>query len=100
MADVFSVIISVLGCSALLAWGMWLLYKRFERAERDPKYVRRLLMRQVIMYGCSAVIGTVLVATGKLPKESLIGLPIVALLCWINVRAAARIKATPNEDAS
>jgi len=86
MADVFLVISSVLGCSALLAWGMWRLYKTLERAERDPKYVRRLFMRSGIVYGCSAVIGTVLVATGNLPKASLIGLPIVALFCWTNIR--------------
>jgi len=62
MADMFLIIISVLGCSALLAWGMWLLYKTFERAERDPKYLRRLFVRQGIIYGGTAVVGTILVA--------------------------------------
>ena len=95
VGTIAAVIIGVLGFSAVLAWGMWRTFRRVERAERDPRYLRRLLMRGGLLYACAAVIGTVLVVTGSEPKESLIGLPIAALLMWMFFRAAIRVKAPP-----
>jgi hypothetical protein len=93
-------IFGVLGLSALLAWGMWRMSRNVERAERDPRYLRRVLLRGGLVYACGAVIGTVLVLTGKEPKEALIGLPIAALLCWTYIRAAIRLKVPPTNGTS
>jgi membrane protein implicated in regulation of membrane protease activity len=93
-------IFSVLGLSALLAWGMWRTSRKVERAERDLRYLRRILLRGGLVYACGAVIATVLVLTGHQPKESLLGLPIAALLCWTYFRAAIRVKVPPTNGTS
>lgn len=87
-----TVIVGVLGFSAFLAWMLWRMSRRVERAERDPRYLRRVLIRGGLLYACGAVFGIILVATGNEPKETLIALPVVALLTWTLFRAALRVK--------
>ncbi len=89
---VVTVVVGVLAFTALLVWMMWRLYRSMERAERDPRYHRRVLMRGAMLYGGSAVFGIVLVATGREPIQSLVGLPVVALLVWSYMKAALRVK--------
>jgi len=47
------------------------------------------------VYAGAAVLGIAFVSIGELPKESLVGLPIVMLLSWSLFRAAAKVKAAP-----
>ena len=89
---VVTVVVGVLAFTALLVWMMWRLYRSVERMERDQRYIRRVLLRGAIFYGASAMLGVVLVATGKEPILSLAGLPVVALLVWFNVKTAVKVK--------
>lgn len=90
-----AIVLGVLGFSALFAWAMWRGAREVERFEGEPKYLRRRLLRGGLLYTCAAVIGTVLVGTGIAPKESLLGLPVVALSSWILFRTASRVKVPP-----
>jgi hypothetical protein len=94
-AFIAAVIIAVLAFTAALALGMWRMFRRVERAERDPKYLRRQLRRVGWFYVLAALSGIALVVSGNEPKEALIGLPIVALFIWTFFRAASRVKIPP-----
>jgi hypothetical protein len=86
------VIVGVLATTALLAWMMWRVCKSVERAERDPKYLRRHLFWFGMIYVFAAVFGVEEVVRGKEPIQSLIGLPIGLTLAWLWLRTASRIK--------
>ena len=89
-------ILAVFALSALLGWGAWRMYKSAERAERDPKYLRRRLIRLGVLYlGCS-IWAVLEVANGARPLKSLVGLPIGLLLGWFYLRAATRVD-TPSK---
>jgi hypothetical protein len=90
-----TVIVGVLASSAFLAWMAWRVSRSAERAERDPKYLRRRLMRWGMLYFATVVIIIVEVATGDKPKAMLLGLPITALIAWWFLRAAVRVKVPP-----
>jgi uncharacterized membrane protein len=90
-----AVILGVLAFSAFLGWGAWRVFKSAERAERDPRYLRRRLVLLGLLYVGSAVYGIEQVVTGREPLQSLIGLPIGALLAWFYLRAAFRVKIPP-----
>jgi uncharacterized membrane protein YvlD (DUF360 family) len=89
-----TVIIGVLA-SSLFVWMIWRFCRSIERAEGDPKYRRRLLIRFGTMYVAAAVIGIVLVAIGQEPIQSLAGLPVVALLAWSFFRRTAKVNVPP-----
>jgi hypothetical protein len=92
---IVAVIVSVLAFSAFLGWGAWRVCKSAERAVRDPRYLRRNLLWLGLLYIGSAVFGIAEVVTGKEPLQSLIGLPIGALLAWFYIRTALRVKVPP-----
>ena len=87
-----TIIVGVLMCSAFLAWGTWRFSKSAERAERDPRFRRRVLLRGGLLYAVCAVYSIAQVAIGDLPIQSLIGLPIGAALAWFYIRSALRVK--------
>ena len=67
-------------------------YRSAVRAERDPRYLRRRLLRRGMIYVACAVLAIVLVATGKEAKELLFGLPIGVAFAWYYLRSALRVK--------
>src|ERR1700687_1713572 len=90
-----TIITGVLALSAFLGWGAWRGCKSAERAERDPRYLRRNLLWLGLIYVGGAVYGIVEVVTGREPIKSLIGLPVGALLAWFCLRTAIRVKVPP-----
>jgi len=90
-----TMIVGVLAFSTFLGWGVWRVFQRANRAENDPRYLRRLLMRAGLLYVCGVVLTVEQVATGKEPKTALLGLPIAALLVWTYFRAAIKVKVPP-----
>lgn len=89
------VIAAVTISSVFLAVGMWRAWKESERAEADSRYRQRILLRLGLLYVGCAVFGIAEVLTGRAPKESLFGLPVAAVLAWVYLRAAVRVKAPP-----
>ena len=89
------VILAVTVTTAVMAIGMWRMSKDTERAEKNARYRRKVLLRMALLYVFSAVFGTVEVARGKEPMGSLVGLPIVAFLAWMCWRLAAGVKVPP-----
>jgi hypothetical protein len=90
-----TVIVAVLSFSAFLAYMMWRVCRSAEGAERDPKFLRRRLIRWGMLYVFTLVIGIVEVATGKEPAVLLLGLPITALIAWSFFRKAMKIRIPP-----
>jgi len=93
-------IVSVLAFAAFLAWMMLRTVRRAERTERDPKYLRRRLIRWGMLYVVCAVVLLVEVATGSQPKAMLLGLPIPALIAWLFFRTALGVKIPPSLSSS
>jgi phosphatidylglycerophosphate synthase len=92
-----TVIVVVLALSAFLGLVAWRVYKSAERAERDPRYLRRRLLGMGMLYIGCALFAIANVATGREPIKSLIGLPIGVLFIWMYLRAAIRVKVPPKE---
>jgi membrane protein implicated in regulation of membrane protease activity len=90
-----AIIAGVSVSTALLAWCLWRVCKSVERAERDPRYLRRRLFWLGMMYLGAAVFGIEEVARGKEPIQTLIGLPIGLALAWFWLRMARRVKVPP-----
>ena len=88
-------IVGVSLTSALFAWIMWRTWKSAERAETDLRHRRRIFLRLGLAYVAAAVFGVMIVLSGREPKESLIGLPIGALLAWFYLRAAIKVRVPP-----
>lgn len=91
-----AVIVGVLALSALLAWGTWRVCKTAERAELDPRFLRKILLGLGLLYVISAALALGKVIAGKEPVQSLVGLPIGAALAWLFLRAAVRVKLPPS----
>jgi hypothetical protein len=90
--EITAIVVGVLICSAVIAWMAWRLCKSVERAERDPKYLRRRLLRMGLLYVFVVVFAVVEVVTGKQPKALLLGLPIAVLLAWRFLKAAVNVR--------
>ncbi len=90
-----AIIVGVLALSAFLGWGAWRTCMSAERAERDPRYRRRILLLLGVVYVGGAVYGIAEVVTGREPIQSLIGLPVGALLAWFYLRTAFRVNVPP-----
>jgi len=90
-----TVVVGVTASSAFLGWMIWRAWKSAEGAESDSRHRRRILLRLGLLYVGCAVFGIAEVVTGREPKESLIGLPIAALLAWLYLRTAMRVKVPP-----
>jgi hypothetical protein len=89
------VIAGVSVATAVLAWMLWRVCKSVQRAERDPRYLRRRLFWLGIIYVGAAVFGIEEVVRGKEPIQSLIGLPIGLAFAWFWLRMASRVKVPP-----
>jgi len=50
-------IVFVLVVTAILAWGMWRLFKAAERMEQEPRYLRRVLRGGALLYSIGALFG-------------------------------------------
>jgi hypothetical protein len=90
-----TVIVGVSLTSAVLAWTMWRTWKSAERAETDLRHRRWIFLRLGLLYVGAAVFGVVEVLSGREPKESLIGLPVAALLAWFLLKAAVKVRVPP-----
>jgi len=91
-----AVIIGVSVTTAIFGWMMWHAWNSVERAETDSRHRRRIFIRLGLIYVLSATLGVGGVLSGKEPKESLIGLPVVLLLAWFWLRASLRVKVPPH----
>jgi len=94
-AVMVTIIVGVLASCAFLGWLMWRACQSVDRAQRDPRYMRRLLLRGGLLYVGCALYGIEEVATGKMPIQSLLGLIIPGGLAWFYIRAASRVKVPP-----
>ena len=95
-ATIATVIIGVLVATAVMGCLMWRLFRSAERMERDPKYLRRRLIRGAMIYGFGALFGLVEIVRGELPIQALIGLPISLFMIWVILRTASKVKIPPN----
>ena len=91
-ATTVTVIVGVLASTGVLIWALLRTVRTAERAERDQRFRRRILLSGAVLYGGAALYGVILVATGKEAVQSLLGLPIAALLVWFFIRAALATK--------
>jgi hypothetical protein len=76
-------------------WMAWRVCQSADRAEHDPRYRRRLLLRGALLYGFCALYGIEEVITGKQPAQNLFFLIIPAALIWLFVKAASGVKVPP-----
>ncbi|MFY9948626.1 MAG: hypothetical protein WA261_00770 [Candidatus Sulfotelmatobacter sp.] len=95
-ATIATVIIGVLVATAVMGWLMWRLFRSAERMERDPKYLRRRLIRGAMIYVAGALVGMIEIARRELPIQALIGLPISLFMIWVLLRTASKVKIPPN----
>ena len=95
-ATIATVIIGVLVATAVMGWLMWRLFRSAERMERDPKYLRRRLIRGAMIYVAGALAGMIEIARRELPIQALIGLPISLFMIWVLLRTASKVKIPPN----
>jgi hypothetical protein len=89
------IILVVLGTSALFGWSAWLICQTANRAERDPRFRRRLLLVVASVYAFGVLNGVSDVLSGKQSAWSLIFVPIPAAIIWAYVKAAIRVKIPP-----
>lgn len=92
------VIVGVSVASVLFGWMMFRFAKSMDRAERDPKHKRRILLRSAAIYGFGIVLGVSQVVTGDAPLKTLLALPIPLLIVWMYLRAARQVKTPPGQD--
>jgi len=90
------VVLGVSAASALFGWIMFRFSKSMERAERDPKYKRRIFLRSAAVYGCGIVLGVVQVLSGDAPPWALLGLAIPILFVWWFLRLAKQARTPRN----
>lgn len=90
------VVIGVSVVSALFGWMMFRLAKSMDRAERDPKYKRRIFLCCAAIYGLGIVSGVSQVLSGEAPPVALLGLPIPILFVWWFLRLARQVKPPPH----
>ena len=70
--------------------------KSMDRAERDPKYKRRILLRSAVIYGFGIVAGVSQVLTGDAPLKALLVLPIPLVFVWVFLRASKQARTLPD----
>ena len=95
-----AIIAGVLGMCALVVFGLFRMARHLGRMEKEPRYRRRFLLGIGLLYLVSLVYCTVQVLTGDLPKESLFGFPVAALLGWTFIRGGIRAKVPPVKGSS
>lgn len=92
---IVTIIVSVMMACAFFGWMAWRTCESADRAERDPRYRRRLLLGGALFYALCAVSAISEVITGKQPVQFLFGLIIPAALIWLFIKAATRVKIPP-----
>jgi threonine/homoserine/homoserine lactone efflux protein len=92
---IVTIIVVVLGSCAFFGWMAWRVCQSADRAERDPRYRRCLLLGGALLYGLSVVFGVAEVISGNAPIQSLFGLITPAALIWLFIKAASRVKVPP-----
>ena len=92
---IVATIVSVMVACAFFGWMAWRVCESADRAERDPRYRRRILFGGALFYAFCAVSAISDVITGKQPVQYLFGLVIPAALIRLFIRAASRVKVPP-----
>jgi hypothetical protein len=90
--QIAGVVVGVLAFTAMFIWLLWRMAQSVERAEREPRYLRRILFILGGVYVAGAINAIIQVLSGNQPLEALVGLPIGALLAWFYLRTAFRVK--------
>jgi hypothetical protein len=92
---IVTIIVSVMAACGFFGWMAWRLCQSVDRAERDPRYLRRSLLRGALLYALCAAYGIEEVISGNAPVQSLFGLIVPAALIWFYIKAASRVKVPP-----
>jgi hypothetical protein len=92
---IVTIIAGVMAACGFFGWMAWRLCKSVERAERDPRYLRRILFGSALLYALGAVLAVSDVVTGEQPPQYLFALIIPAALIWLFIKAASRVKVPP-----
>ena len=95
LALIVTVIVTVMAVSALFGWMASEVCQSADRAERDARYQRRLLLRGALLYAFCAAFGIEEVVSGNAPVQSLFGLIVPAGLIWFYIKSASRVKVPP-----
>jgi len=94
--SIVTIVIGVLAFALILGWGVWWAWRSGERAERDPRYLRRRFIRFAVIYIVYGLFIIGDVAFGKAPIETLGGLPMGALIIWFCLWTARKVKNPPD----
>jgi len=94
---IVTIIVGVLAFCAFLGCVTWWMgrqvYQSAERAEQDPRYLRRSLFRRgMVCVGCIVLL-IALAATGGV--RHLLAIPVCLAFAWWYFRAAYRVKVPP-----
>lgn len=92
-----TIIIGVLVSCLLLGYLLWRVGKSADRADHDPRYRRRSLIRLAMVYLVVGVVIIAGVALGKERVEALYGLPMGVLIIWFLLRTAFKTKVPPKQ---
>lgn len=92
-----AVILGVAAFSAFLAFLAWGVFKSAERAERDPRYLRRRLLWFGLLYAFGAAYGITQLITVKEKGPTLVGLAVGGSFAWFYLKAAANVKVPPSK---
>jgi hypothetical protein len=93
--EFITIVVGVFAVAAFIGWRTYRLGMSMDRAQQDPKYMRRVLYRGAALYGFGLVFGVTQVISGDLPPASLLAAPISLLLIWFYLRTAKRVKIPP-----
>jgi hypothetical protein len=94
-----SIIIGVTVSTLVLGTALWRAGKVYDRAERDPRYLRRIFVFFALLYIFNGVVIIIGVATGKESVWALAGFPIGLLMIWFFLRLAIKVKVPPKRPA-
>lgn len=92
---VAAIIVAVFAGAALFGWMMFRAGNSADRAARDPRYARRLMIRIALVYSVFLAYGITQIALGSQPMMDLVGLIIPILFVPYLWRAASRTKIPP-----
>ena len=89
-----TVIVGVMAACGFCGWMAWRACESVDRAQRDIRYRRRLLLVGALPYALGAALGTSDVLRGEQPAWHLVFLIIPAALIWLFIKAS-RVKIPP-----